>query len=92
MNGLPGVIHALNRTTRIVAQRDRQHGDAIDQHRRLAKLWSVYLGVPIRDTDAAVMLMLLKVSRIAESAATGPYPTIATSTFGGIGFHGDLFC
>lgn len=33
---------------------------------RIAKLWSVYLGRQVREADAAVMLVLLKVARAAE--------------------------
>ena len=45
--------------------RDRahQHGDALECHRTVARLWSGYLELEVTATDAALMLLLVKVAR-----------------------------
>lgn len=69
MTGRERVLGVLDRTASIVNERGATHGDPLKQHRRLAKLWSAYLDQTVEAHDAAVMLALLKISRIAESVA-----------------------
>lgn len=47
--------------------RAQMYGDGTTNMRRIARLWSEYLGVDIRAKDVAAMMILHKVSRIAES-------------------------
>jgi hypothetical protein len=47
----------------ISGERTRQHGDPVVCHQRIADLWSSYLGHRIGATDAALMLLLVKVAR-----------------------------
>lgn len=52
----------------VTTDRAATHGDAEDNFRRTAKLWSAYMGVDtISATDVAVMLALLKVARIRQN-------------------------
>lgn len=44
-------------------ERDRQHGDKLENHENIARLWSAYLEVEITAAQAALMLNLLKVAR-----------------------------
>ncbi|HYF56552.1 MAG TPA: DUF6378 domain-containing protein [Salinarimonas sp.] len=44
--------------------RSQTHGDYRDQHQKCAALWSAYLGQPITAEDVALMLALMKVSRM----------------------------
>ena len=62
-------VAALERTATLIRQRAGTHGDAVAQHQSLAQLWSTYLGVQISAADAALMLLLLKTSRIAQNRA-----------------------
>ena len=43
--------------------RASQHGDYRELHDRVAKLWSVYLGVPVRGSQVAFCMALLKGAR-----------------------------
>lgn len=51
--------------------RNNQYGDPIDDFRKTASMWTVYLNAVRKDRphlvahDVAVLLMLLKISRIA---------------------------
>ncbi len=43
--------------------RDRDYGDPRELHRKIAALWSAYLGHAITAHDVALMMVLLKVGR-----------------------------
>ena len=43
--------------------RQGSYGDPVVSHQRIADMWSAYLGTPVTAKDAAMMLLLLKVSR-----------------------------
>jgi hypothetical protein len=52
----------------VTIDRAATHGDAEDNFRRIADLWTAYLGVDdITSIDVAVMLALLKVARIRSN-------------------------
>lgn len=54
--------------TLITGQRQEDYGDAKESFSRIARLWSAYLvNLPISPEDVAVMMMLLKVSRLLGS-------------------------
>ena len=53
--------------TLVDVDRAQMYGDGKVNMRRIARLWSEYLGVDIRAKDVAAMMILHKVSRIAES-------------------------
>lgn len=50
----------------IVGGKDSQHGGTEDNFNRIARLWYAYKGVPFTSKDVAVMMILLKVARIAS--------------------------
>jgi hypothetical protein len=56
-------------TTIVTGERDAQYGGPEDNFNRIANLWNAYLGQVdlIGPEDVAVMMMLLKVARIAAS-------------------------
>jgi len=56
-------------TTIVTGERDAQYGGPEDNFNRIADLWNAYLGEPDRigPEDVAVMMMLLKVARLAAS-------------------------
>jgi len=43
----------------------QMYGDGTENMKRIARLWSEYLGVDIRPKDVAAMMVLHKVSRVA---------------------------
>lgn len=56
----------LDRAAVIVGGKDSQHGGTEDNFNRIARLWYAYKGVPFTSKDVAVMMILLKVARIAS--------------------------
>ena len=46
----------------VSGERARQHGDAIQCHGAIARLWSAYLDRSVTATDAALLLLLAKVA------------------------------
>jgi|TARA_R100000963_G_C4623323_1_gene90227 hypothetical protein len=47
----------------VSGQRAQQHGDYVKQHKRVAELWSTYLGAQVTAADVAFCMVLLKVAR-----------------------------
>lgn len=61
----------LTRALDVVLQRgNRQNGDPGPHFVKLAQLWSAYLSREIGPQDVAVLLMLLKISRLSRSPET----------------------
>jgi len=46
--------------------RGTQYGHPISNHKRIAELWSAYLGYPIQPNEVAILMCLVKISRQAE--------------------------
>jgi hypothetical protein len=42
------------------------YGHPITNHKRIAELWSAYLGYPIQPNEVAICMALVKISRQAE--------------------------
>jgi len=42
------------------------YGHPITNHKRIAELWSAYLGYPIQSNEVAICMALVKISRQAE--------------------------
>jgi hypothetical protein len=49
--------------TLVSGDRERTHGDKMQNHLNIATLWTAYLGVPVTPHQAAMMMVLLKVAR-----------------------------
>lgn len=47
----------------IVTERDRVYGDAVEQYRRIALVWSGILGVEVNPADAALCMIGVKMVR-----------------------------
>ena len=57
----------------IDGQRAEEYGPALEQHGRIAELWSSYLGKEITAVDVAMLMILLKVSRSKTSESNDSY-------------------
>ena len=74
MNGL----EMLEEVAKICSgDRQEAYGSPLDNHRRIAKLWSVYLGVEIRPRQVGMMLVLLKIARDMNAPKTDNVMDIA---------------
>ena len=45
------------------------YGHPITNHKRIAELWSAYIGYPIQPNEVAICMALVKISRQAEDPA-----------------------
>ena len=45
------------------------YGHPISNHKRIAELWSAYLGYPIQPNEVAICMALVKISRQAEDVS-----------------------
>ena len=52
-----------------IHERGVRYGHPITNHKRIAELWSAYLGYPIQPNEAAICMALVKISRQAEDPA-----------------------
>jgi hypothetical protein len=67
----------LDEAREIVKARARAHGDFLDTHARIARLWSAYLSVrrePNAALDASDVLTMLELVKIAREQAGGFNP------------------
>ena len=55
----------------ISGDRHREYGPALAQHSRISALWSAYLGHDVSPVDVAMMMVLLKASRIKAGGPAG---------------------
>lgn len=55
----------------ICGDREKDYGSPENNFGTISKLWSDYLGHPISSTDVAMMMALLKISRIKNGGGTG---------------------
>lgn len=53
----------------VTGQREQDYGTPEDNFKRIASLWGDYLDYPVRPSDVAAMMVLLKVARIRGSEA-----------------------
>jgi hypothetical protein len=59
----------LDNVVKTIHARGLNYGHFITNHKRIAELWSAYLGYPIQPNEVAVCMALVKISRQAEDAA-----------------------
>jgi hypothetical protein len=57
----------LNEIIGIVNQRGNDYGSATTNHRRISELWSGYLDSYISPEQAAMCMLLVKISRLSET-------------------------
>jgi hypothetical protein len=58
---------ALDKAKELInGDRAKEYGDAHDNFSRIATMWSAYLGQDVDAADVAVMMNLLKCSRLAH--------------------------
>ena len=55
----------------ISGDRHREYGPALAQHSRISALWSAYLGHNVSPVDVAMMMVLLKASRVKAGGSAG---------------------
>lgn len=62
MNRLDILAEAMELTE---GDRNTQHGNPIDNHQRIAEIWSVLLGIPVTPEKVALCMAGMKLARLA---------------------------
>ena len=75
----------------INGDRHKEYGPALKMHERIGALWSAYLGHDVSPVDVAMMMVLLKASRIKAGGPAGDsFIDIAGYSALGGEMHADL--
>ena len=56
----------FDNVVKTIHARGISYGHPITNHKRIAELWSAYLGYPIQPNEVAICMALVKISRQAE--------------------------
>ena len=81
-------IQALREAATIIAgDRDVQYGGPEENFTRIAKIWSVIVGVEISPEDVAMMMVGLKVARYASKSGFQPDTWIDIAGYAGCGYE-----
>jgi hypothetical protein len=81
-------VQALREAATIIAgDRDIQYGGPEENFTRIAKIWSVIVGVEISPEDVAMMMVGLKVARYASKSGFQPDTWIDIAGYAGCGYE-----
>jgi hypothetical protein len=87
----PEVTHrvdALRQAAAIIAgERDAQYGSPEDNFERIAKVWSVILGIDISREDVAMCMVGLKLARYVNKSGFHPDTWIDIAGYAGCGYE-----
>jgi Domain of unknown function (DUF6378) len=71
----------------VIGDRATQYGGPEDNFARIAKIWSVILGIPISEEDVGMMMVGLKVARYASKSGFQPDTWVDVIGYGACGFE-----
>ena len=81
-------VQALREAATIISgDRDVQYGGPEENFTRIAKIWSVIIGVDITPEDVAMMMVGLKVARYASKSGFQPDTWIDIAGYAGCGYE-----
>jgi hypothetical protein len=81
-------VEALREAARIISgERDKQYGKPEDNFKRIAKIWSVTLGVEITNEDVAMMMVGLKLARYASKSGFQPDTWVDIAGYAACGYE-----
>ena len=81
-------VEALREAARIISgERDRQYGKPEDNFKRIAKIWSVTLGIPVSNEDVAMAMVAVKVARYASKSGYQPDTWIDIAGYAACGYE-----
>lgn len=81
-------VDALREAARIISgERDKQYGGPEENFTRIAKVWSVILGVEVTSEDVAMCMVGVKVARYASKSGFQPDTWIDIAGYAGCGYE-----
>ena len=57
----------LQKTAKVIKERGESYGSIVDNHTRIAKLWSVVLGKNVTTEQVALCMIAVKMARLIET-------------------------
>lgn len=87
-NQTPPRVEALREAARLInGDRDAQYGRPIDNFNRIARIWSVILGINVTEEDVAMCMTGLKIARYASKSGYQPDTWIDIAGYAGCGYE-----
>lgn len=81
-------VEALREAAKIISgDRDVQYGGPEENFERIAKIWSVILGIEISNEDVGMMMVGLKVARYASKSGFQADTWIDIAGYAGCGYE-----
>ena len=81
-------VEALREAARIIAgERDLQYGGPEENFERIARIWSVILGINITQEDVGMLMVGLKIARYANRSGFQPDTWIDIAGYAGCGYE-----
>jgi hypothetical protein len=81
-------VEALREAARLInGDRDTQYGSPIENFGRIAKIWSVVLGIDVTEEDVAMCMTGLKMARYASKSGFQPDTWIDIAGYAGCGYE-----
>lgn len=81
-------VEALREAARLInGDRDAQYGSPKDNFNRIARIWSVILGIDVTEEDVAMCMTGLKMARYASKSGFQPDTWIDIAGYAGCGFE-----
>lgn len=81
-------VDALREAATIISgDRDAQYGGPEENFARIAKIWSVILGIDITEEDVAMCMVGLKVARYASKSGFQPDTWVDIAGYAGCGYE-----
>jgi len=81
-------VEALREAARIIAgDRDIQYGGPEENFDRIARIWSVILGINITQEDVGMLMIGLKIARYANKSGFQPDTWIDIAGYAGCGYE-----
>lgn len=84
----PPRVEALREAARLISsERNKQYGPPQENFNRIARLWSVILGIDVTEEDVAMCMVALKMARYASKSGYQPDTWIDIAGYAGCGYE-----
>jgi hypothetical protein len=84
----PARVEALREAARLISgERDAQYGSPDQNFNRIARIWSVVLGINVTEEDVAMCMVGLKMARYASKSGFQPDTWVDIAGYAGCGYE-----
>lgn len=84
----PPRVEALREAARLISsERNEQYGPPSENFDRIARLWSVILGINVTMEDVAMCMVALKMARYASRSGYQPDTWVDIAGYAGCGYE-----